>query len=89
MDAKSDSYTLSGRSAALPYPKHGRRRMPAPMRSPCTYLNIVYASSNGCDQRNGSKVSKKNKYHSDSRSKSTEQFILAGKARTNDVVLGL
>ena len=39
MHAKSDSYTLSGRSAALSYPKHGRRRMPAPMRSPCTYTN--------------------------------------------------
>ena len=27
-------------SAALPYPKHGRRRMPAPMRSPCIYIYI-------------------------------------------------
>ena len=26
MNAKSDSYTLTCRSAALPYPKHGRRR---------------------------------------------------------------
>ena len=38
MHAKSDSYTSSCRSAALPYPKHGRRRMPAPMRSPCMYM---------------------------------------------------
>ena len=26
------------RSAALPYPKHGCRRMPAPMRSPCSLI---------------------------------------------------
>ena len=25
-------------SAALPYPKHGRRRVPAPMRSLCIYI---------------------------------------------------
>ena len=36
MHAKSDSYTISCRSAALPYPKHGCRLMPAPMRSSCT-----------------------------------------------------
>ena len=43
MHAKSDSYTLSCRSAALPYPKHGRRRMPAPMRSPFTYIKKTLA----------------------------------------------
>ena len=41
MRAKSDSYTLSCRSAALPYPKHGRRRMPASMRSLCKTQNCT------------------------------------------------
>ena len=35
MHAKSDSYTLSCRSAALPYPKHGRRPI---CRRPCGAL---------------------------------------------------
>ena len=30
----------TSRSAALPYPEHGCQRMPAPMRSPCTYIYI-------------------------------------------------
>ena len=51
MHAKSDSYTLSGRSAALPYPKHGRRRLPAPMRSSCivqipSQSNLITGSEN-------------------------------------------
>ena len=32
----------SSRSAALPYPEHGCRRMPTPMRSPCIIYSFVY-----------------------------------------------
>ena len=42
LNVKSDSYSLCRRSAALPYPKHERRRMPAP--SLCIY-NIQRAPS--------------------------------------------
>ena len=63
MHAKSDSYTISCRSAARPYPKHGRRRIPAPMRSPCIHLydhsffrgfsqEFSFISASVCDSRN-------------------------------------
>ena len=45
MHAESDSYTSSCRSAALPYPKHGHRRMPAPMRSPCNLIKNIHKES--------------------------------------------
>ena len=38
MNVKSDSYTLTCRSAALPYPKHGRRHR----RRPCGVLVNIY-----------------------------------------------
>ena len=42
MNVKSDSYTLTCRSAALPYQKHGRRHSPAPMRS---RWSIIYPTT--------------------------------------------
>ena len=40
MNAKSDSYTLTYRSAALPYPKHGRRHNAGAHAEPLYSFNI-------------------------------------------------
>ena len=44
MNIKSNRYTLTCRSAALPHSKHERRRMPAPMRSSCIYILYLLPS---------------------------------------------
>ena len=56
MHAKSDSYTSSCRSAALPYPKHGRRRMLAPMRSSCIFDTLSGTRYDNCGVRTSQRL---------------------------------
>ena len=47
MNVESDSYNLFRQIAALPFPKHGLGRMPAPMRSPCSLYDESYYTGTG------------------------------------------